>query len=86
MNDKIKEVVFEETYNTYNHECFSDEDLYGFIAELDEEIELALDCYYRLDDEDVPKEIVQRAWDLYDTVRQYNRQVIDGIKKVLRGR
>ena len=84
MNERIKNFVFEDTFNIYNHDCYSREDLYSFIAELDQEIELALDCYYRFEDEERDPEVVQKAWDMYDTVRQYNRAVIDGIKKVLR--
>ena len=84
MNEIIRNAIITETYNTYDHDCFSRADLEGFIAELDQEIELALDCYYRFDDEERDYDLVQRAWDMYDTVRQYNRAVIDGIKKVLR--
>lgn len=86
MNDKIKETIFTETVKTYDHECYSREDLEGFIADLDQEIELALDCYYRFDDEELDQELINLAWNNYDTIRQYNRCVIDGIKAVLRGR
>jgi hypothetical protein len=84
MNEIIKNFIFEQTFNCYNHACYSRTDLEGFIADLNEEIELALDCYYRFDDEERDPEIVQRAWDMYITVREYNISVINGIKKVLR--
>lgn len=86
MTDKIKETIFLETVNTYDHEAFSDEDLKGFIEEYEAEIELALDCYYRFDDEERDLDLIQRAWDMYNTIKQYNRPVIDGIKAVLQTR
>lgn len=84
MNEIIKNFIFEQTFNTYNHDCYSRADLEGFIADLNEETELALDCYYRFEDEERDPEVVQRAWDMYITVREYNITVINGIKKVLR--
>ena len=86
MNEIIKKFIFEETFNTYNHECYLSEDLYSLMADLNEEIELALNCYYRFEDEERDPEVVQRAWDMYITVREYNISIINGIKKVLRGR
>lgn len=86
MNEAIKNLIFEQTFNTYNHNCFSKADLQGVIEELNKEIELALDCYYRFDDEERDVEVIERAWDMYITVREYNNSVINGIKEVLRGR
>jgi hypothetical protein len=86
MTDKITNFIFEETLNTYDHDCFSKADLQGFIEELNAEIDLALDCYYRFDDEERDYDLVQRAWDMYDTVRQYNLPIIDALKTILRER
>lgn len=86
MTDKIKDFIFEQTLATYDHDCFSNEDLKGFIEEFEAEIELALDCYYRFDDEEVDYEITQRAWGMYDTVRQYNQPIIKALKTILTGR
>lgn len=84
MNEIIKNFIFEQTFNTYNHDCYSRETLQGFIEELNEEIDLALECYYRFEDEERDYDLVQRAWDMYITVREYNNSVINGIKEVLR--
>lgn len=86
MTDKIKNFIFEETLATYDHDCYSSEDLKGFIEEFEAEIELALDCYYRFDEEERDADLIQRAWDMYDTVRQYNRPIINSLKTILRER
>ena len=88
MIDKIKNFIFEETLNTYDNKAFSSEDLKSFIEEQEAEIELALNCYYRYEDEneDSNYEITQRAWSMYDTVRQYNQPVINALKTILKER
>lgn len=86
MNEAIKNLIFEQTFNTYNHNCFSKADLQGVIEELNKEIELALDCYYRFDDEERDVEVIERAWDMYITVREYNNSVINALKTILRER
>ena len=84
--EKIKNFIFEETLATYDHDCFSKADLQGFVEDLNKEIELALDCYYRFDDEERDPEVVQRAWEMYITVREYNNSVINALKTILRER
>ena len=86
MNEAIKNLIFEQTLATYDHDCFSSADLQGFVEDLNKEIELALDCYYRFDDEERDPEVVQRAWDMYITVREYNNSVINALKTILRER
>lgn len=86
MNEAIKNLIFEQTFNTYNHNCFSKADLQGVIEELNKEIELALDCYYRFDDEERDVEVIERAWDMYITIREYNNSVINALKTILRER
>lgn len=86
MNEAIKNLIFEQTFNTYNHNCFSKADLQSVIEELNKEIELALDCYYRFDDEERDVEIIERAWDMYITVREYNNSVINALKTIIRER
>lgn len=86
MNEAIKNLIFEQTFNTYNHNCFSKADLQGVIEELNKEIELALDCYYRFDDEEKDVEVIERAWDMYITIREYNNSVINALKTILRER
>ena len=86
MIEKIRNFIFKETLATYDHNCFSNQDLKGFIEEYEAEIELALNCYYRYDDEERDYDLVQRAWNMYDTVRQYNQPVINALKTILKER
>lgn len=83
MTDKIKNFIFEETLATYDHDVFSSEDISNFIEEYESEIELALNCYYRYDDEERNYDLVQRAWNMYDTVRQHNQPIINALKTIL---
>lgn len=84
--EKIKNFIFEETLATYDNDNFSSEDLKSFIEEYESEIELALNCYYRYDDEELDYDLVQRAWNMYDTVRQHNQPVINALKTILKER
>lgn len=86
MIDKIKNFIFEETLNTYDNKAFSSEDLKSFMEEQEAEIDLALNCYYRFDEEERDYDIIQRAWNMYDTVRQYNQPVINALKTILKER
>ena len=66
--------------------AFAAEDATPDAPAVSEENKELAKVYYRFDDEERDCDLIQRAWDMYDTVRQYNRQVIDGSKAVLRGR
>lgn len=86
MNETIKNFIFEQSFSFYNNDIYSKADLQGFVEDLNKEIDLALDCYYRFDDEERDVEVIERAWDMYLTVREYNVPVINALKTILRER
>lgn len=86
MTDKIRDFIYTETYNTYNNTCFSSEDIKSFIEEYEAELEIALNCYYDYNDEEVDFETTERAWGMYNTVQVHNYPIISALKTILRER
>lgn len=76
----ITTAIYNEYYNLYSSPNFSDEMLQGYIEELGMQSDLALEHYYLLEE---TEELAERAWQVYDTIRMYNWEIIKAIGTIL---
>ena len=79
----VQQAIYDNAYTTYTSPNFTTDCLHHFLKEYETQIELALECYYRFEDEERDSEIIQSAWNMYDTLRYYTWPVIKAIKDVL---
>ena len=81
----ITTAIYNKYYDLYQSPNFSNETLKGFVEELEAQNEIALD-HYCMFEQDEKYELAERAWEVYNTVRMYNHEVIKAINAIIEER